>query len=189
MVGYQRGKKAEARATLAQARAGNRNLPPLQKSGDSWHDWLILRLLIKEAENLIEANKDEARVSAEDLARKLAKTPPTGSARSGWLAQSPPVDREFVCDDEVFAHLAEQRPRDVVLWVARSRYLISQGDQVQAARVALRVCELAPEEPFNWFWAAPLLVTTGDLADYRRVCREMLTRFGSTLAPEFGLPG
>jgi serine/threonine protein kinase/tetratricopeptide (TPR) repeat protein len=43
--------------------------------------------------------------------------------------------------------------------------------------------DLNPSHPDNWFLAAPLRLERGDADGYRRVCQEMLARFGQTKAP------
>jgi tetratricopeptide (TPR) repeat protein len=43
--------------------------------------------------------------------------------------------------------------------------------------------DLGPSDHWNWFVAAPLRLQRSDADDYRRVCQEMLARFGQTTDP------
>ena len=58
---------------------------------------------------------------------------------------------------------------------------LGRWDQALAAMD--KAAELAPGDPWNPFRAAALHLHTGDLAGYRRVCRDMMKRFGDTKDP------
>src|SRR5262249_17284691 len=54
----------------------------------------------------------------------------------------------------------------------------------KAATAYDRLLEKDPGDHWHWFGAAPLYLHRGDVAAYRRACREMLERFGNTDQPE-----
>ena len=53
----------------------------------------------------------------------------------------------------------------------------------QALAAMDKAAELTPNDHWRLFLAAPLDLQVGDLAGYRRICREMLQRFGDTKEP------
>jgi hypothetical protein len=61
---------------------------------------------------------------------------------------------------------------------------INQGQWDQAAGEFALLAESDPNNHWYWFRSAPLYLQTGNVEGYRRVCREMLTRFGNTAKPE-----
>ncbi len=71
-------------------------------------------------------------------------------------------------------------PADVQLWLELAHLQNSHGRWKEAAVAFVRAIELDPGEHTTYFHAAPVLLLAGDKAGYRRVCREMLKRFGST---------
>jgi hypothetical protein len=57
---------------------------------------------------------------------------------------------------------------------------IKLGQWDQAASVYALLAESNPDEHWYWYQSAPLCLQTGKVEEYRRICREMLTRFGNT---------
>jgi WD40 repeat protein len=60
MTHQQRGQADEAKLTLVRAQQITSELPPLEKAGASWPDWMINDLLRREAETIIAARKTDA---------------------------------------------------------------------------------------------------------------------------------
>jgi tetratricopeptide (TPR) repeat protein len=56
----------------------------------------------------------------------------------------------------------------------------SLGRWPDASQAYLKALALEPTDHATYFHAAPVLLLAGDQAAYRRVCREMLARFGGT---------
>jgi tetratricopeptide (TPR) repeat protein len=67
-------------------------------------------------------------------------------------------------------------------FLAQDYARLGRWDQALAATD--KVAELAPDDHCRLCKAAALHLHTGDLAGYRRICREMLERFGDTKDPE-----
>src|SRR5262249_26473016 len=69
------------------------------------------------------------------------------------------------------------------------RYLQPAGPSARRGRWAdaaadyATALELDPKNHLTWHDAAPLLLEVGDIDGYRRVCREMLARFGRPTDP------
>jgi Flp pilus assembly protein TadD len=84
----------------------------------------------------------------------------------------------------VFPRIAELRPKDRQLWVAKLNRHAPRAQWKEAAVAMAKLTELDPSDHLNWFNQAPILVEIGDLDGYRRVCREMLERFSKTDRPE-----
>jgi tetratricopeptide (TPR) repeat protein len=78
---------------------------------------------------------------------------------------APPLRVTVVSEDQALAH-------------------VNLGQWDQAASVYALLVEADPNEHLYWFRSAPLYLQTGKVEEYRRVCREMLTRFGNTDKPE-----
>jgi tetratricopeptide (TPR) repeat protein len=93
------------------------------------------------------------------------------------------IDDELVQWEEVFSRVAQLRPKDVRLWMARAGHFGRRGQWQQAATATARVIELDPSDHFGWYLHATLRLQLGDLEGYRRACREMLTRFSQTKNP------
>jgi tetratricopeptide (TPR) repeat protein len=58
------------------------------------------------------------------------------------------------------------------------------GQWDEAAKDYAALMELDPDDHWHWFHGAPLCLQTDKVEEYRRICREMLTRFGNTDKPE-----
>jgi hypothetical protein len=61
--------------------------------------------------------------------------------------------------------------------------LINRGQWDQAAGEYALLAQSDPDNHWYWYRSAPLCLKTGNVDGYRRVCREMLTRFGNTDKP------
>jgi WD40 repeat protein/serine/threonine protein kinase/tetratricopeptide (TPR) repeat protein len=73
-------------------------------------------------------------------------------------------------------------PNDAAVWLEKAHLENSRGRWSEAAAAFVKALELDPSDLLTWFHAAPVLLLAGDEAGYRRVCREMLARFGRTEA-------
>jgi hypothetical protein len=78
---------------------------------------------------------------------------------------APPLQVTVLSEDQALAH-------------------IKLGQWEEAANVYALLAKHNPNEHLYWFRSAPLWLETGNVKGYRRVCREMLTRFGHTDKPE-----
>jgi serine/threonine protein kinase/Tfp pilus assembly protein PilF len=65
-----------------------------------------------------------------------------------------------------------------------ARDFIRQGDWRGALAVLEKASKLDQEDHLTWYNAAPLHLLVNDVDGYRRVCREMLQRFGQTTDPK-----
>ncbi len=117
---------------------------------------------------------DEA---ATDFAKALELDPPT---KPDWFAGSLKVHDQVVRLEEVFPRVAKLRPTDKQLWIQRVHYLGRTAQWSKAARASARVAELDPDDHATWHFRAGLLARAGDFEGYRKVCRELLARFGGS---------
>jgi len=69
-------------------------------------------------------------------------------------------------------------PRCVPLLKLRADILARAGRWHEAAADAARLVALEPEEHEHYHTLAPLLVADGNTADYRKLCAEIIARFG-----------
>jgi serine/threonine protein kinase/WD40 repeat protein len=60
---------------------------------------------------------------------------------------------------------------------------INSGQWDEAAGDYAMMAEANPDEHSYWYQSAPLCLQTGNVEGYRRICREMLKRFGNTDQP------
>jgi serine/threonine protein kinase/WD40 repeat protein len=65
----------------------------------------------------------------------------------------------------------------------RASELAAIGSWTEAAELQAKALELDPTDHFAWHNDSVLRLKTGDVEGYRRVCREMLERFGGTDDP------
>ncbi len=82
--------------------------------------------------------------------------------------------------EKVFAKVAERRPKDAQLWIARGRVYAEKGQWDQATVDFARAVELRPNDPILWRLNASLCLLSGDRDAYRQVCTLMLERFGES---------
>jgi tetratricopeptide (TPR) repeat protein len=120
------------------------------------------------------ARLDEA---AADFARALARAPEPPSL---WWAVSPGLADEVAQEDDLFARVVKLRPNDRPLGIARVQHLGRRGMWKEASAAMARVIELDPGDHTAWYRQSALLLELRDIEGYRRVCGEMLARFGST---------
>jgi tetratricopeptide (TPR) repeat protein len=133
------------------------------------------RFAIARAQSLIELGRRSD--AAGEFARTLELVP---ALASPWSADDRAgVYPAAVADTEVFELLTSLRSDDRTLLIARVRHLGRQREWREAAAVATRLSKLDPTDNFSWHHEAALLSSIGDHEGYRRVCREMLQRFGS----------
>jgi serine/threonine protein kinase/WD40 repeat protein len=55
---------------------------------------------------------------------------------------------------------------------------IHEGEWDKAADDFAKLSQLDPADPWDWYHSAPLCLQTGNVEGYRRICREMVARFG-----------
>jgi WD40 repeat protein len=96
------------------------------------------------------------------------------------------VHHQLGHDNQAVAEFSKALDLDPILVPAlRQRALayVRQGELEKAAADFVRLIEVVPQEHFYCYQGAPLSLLLGDTEGYRRVCREMLTRFGNTDKP------
>jgi tetratricopeptide (TPR) repeat protein len=72
----------------------------------------------------------------------------------------------------------------VALLLQQRGWVCAQFEQwALAASDLTKAIALNPDDHYNWYLLAPLLLETGDPGDYRKHCHAMLVRFGATNAP------
>ena len=66
---------------------------------------------------------------------------------------------------------------------ARADFFAQRGRWKEAAADAARALEAAPQDHMLYHSLAPLLVATGDISGYQRLCQRILAQFGGTNNP------
>jgi serine/threonine-protein kinase len=117
--------------------------------------------------------------AAADFARALALVPNQGAP---WRADRAGIDDELVQWDEVFTRVVQARPEDGRLWIARARYHAHRGQWQQLVDDLSPALTLNRGAPSGWLASGLMRLQFGDVEGYRRVCRQMLDRFGQTSA-------
>src|SRR5262249_26525995 len=82
--------------------------------------------------------------------------------------------------EQVFDKVAKLRPKDRQLWVTRAHFHGRRGEWQKAKNAVAKAIEMDPADHMAWYDASVLHLQLGDVDGYRRVCREMLTRYGQT---------
>jgi WD40 repeat protein/tetratricopeptide (TPR) repeat protein len=82
-----------------------------------------------------------------------------------------------------FDEAAKQDPNDLQFWREKARLDGDHGRWRESVKAWDKVVELDPGDHGAWYQCAPLHLHLGDVGDYRRLCREMLRRFGQTDNP------
>jgi WD40 repeat protein/serine/threonine protein kinase/Flp pilus assembly protein TadD len=82
-----------------------------------------------------------------------------------------------------FDAAAKQDPNDPQFWQEKARLDDARGRWREAVKAWDKVVELDPSDHWAWYQCAPLHLHLGDVDDYRRLCRDMLRRFGQTDNP------
>ena len=77
----------------------------------------------------------------------------------------------------------ERRPEDHGPWVTRGDARARRANWAGATADFARAISLRPEKHPLWYQQTMLLLATGDEQGYRRHCRNMLDRFGTTQDP------
>nr|MBC8875589.1 redoxin family protein [Planctomycetota bacterium] len=77
----------------------------------------------------------------------------------------------------------EKSGDDATLFVHRGGLHARLGHWKEAAADYAKAVELEPDNDIYWLRAAPLLALADDLEGYRRLCRQMIERFGATKEP------
>jgi tetratricopeptide (TPR) repeat protein len=75
------------------------------------------------------------------------------------------------------------KPLSIGLWAGRSGFYARRGRWTDAATAAARTVELDPTNSLHYQNLAPLLVAGEDAQGYRRLCREIQSRFEKTKEP------
>jgi serine/threonine-protein kinase len=109
-----------------------------------------------------------------DKALTLLSSEPAGALQRGEIGQ------ELAKSDELFDAVTRLRPKDRQLWLARVNYHAPHKHWKKAADALAKMVELAPDDTLYWIQLAPLYLELEDVESYRRVCREMLKRFGES---------
>jgi len=82
-----------------------------------------------------------------------------------------------------FAQVEQAKPENAGLLRSRGLFRARHGQWKQAAADLTKAIKLDPEEHWNWYQLAPLLVEAGDLEGYRKHREAMLARFGAMNDP------
>jgi tetratricopeptide (TPR) repeat protein len=72
------------------------------------------------------------------------------------------------------------QPQSLSPLLVRTEFFARRGRWIEAAADASRAVDSQPDEHGYYHMLAPLLIATKDLNRYQELCREMITRFGST---------
>jgi serine/threonine-protein kinase len=129
----------------------------------------------------LEALRGRPEQAAADHAKALALVPaPVNQWRD---ADTAGVYVEAAANSEVFERLLRLAPGNHALRIARVRQLAGQREWTAAADVLTRLNALEKPDHFSMQHEADLRSWMGDTPGYRRVCREMLERFGTATDP------
>jgi WD40 repeat protein/tetratricopeptide (TPR) repeat protein len=82
--------------------------------------------------------------------------------------------------------LVRAEPGQAFAWLERGRLEAAASQWKRAARDMARGVDLDPSDHWNWVQALPLQLYVGEIAEYRRLCRAMVQRFGDTEALQIG---
>jgi tetratricopeptide (TPR) repeat protein len=82
-----------------------------------------------------------------------------------------------------YAKAAELSPDDAQLWFATASFDFDRGEWKSAARAFDHALTLEPHDHYQWYQSSAAHLRIGDRDGYRRICREMLDRFGQTQDP------
>jgi tetratricopeptide (TPR) repeat protein len=82
-----------------------------------------------------------------------------------------------------FDEAGKWKPSDPQFWREKARLDDDHGRWQEAAKAWDKAVELDPSDHWSWYQCAPLHLHLGDVDGYRRLCREMLRRFGQTDNP------
>jgi tetratricopeptide (TPR) repeat protein len=115
--------------------------------------------------------------AAEALDRDLSLTPRKPLVSYWTTPIVSMMEETHVANDAVFDKLARLRPRDPFIYVCRADALARRGDWAGVAAAMKTLLALDPDNYTYWYVASVAFPRAGDLASYRWVCREMLTRF------------
>jgi serine/threonine-protein kinase len=104
------------------------------------------------------------------------------------LANEYALQRKYQEGDQVFSAVLdaggnEDQTKSAELLRARGEFRARTSRWKQAASDFAKALESNPDEHWNWYLLAPLLLQSGDPAAYRKHCQAMLARFGSTNHP------
>jgi tetratricopeptide (TPR) repeat protein len=93
------------------------------------------------------------------------------------------IDSELARQEDLFARVAQLRPTDKRLWIARMHFHAQASRWQEAAASLARWIELDPSDHAAWYHSGALRLYLGDLNGYRESCQEMVKRFGKTDDP------
>jgi tetratricopeptide (TPR) repeat protein len=82
--------------------------------------------------------------------------------------------------DDILARPNVSQSRRLELLSFRADLHARSGRFQAAASDLARVIDIDPTTHWNWYVLAPLLIQSGDIADYQGRCKTMLNRFGDT---------
>jgi WD40 repeat protein/serine/threonine protein kinase/tetratricopeptide (TPR) repeat protein len=109
-----------------------------------------------------------------DKALELLSGQPASALQRGEICQ------ELAQSDDLFDALTRLRPKDPQPWLARVNYYAPRKQWKKAAEALAKMVQLAPDDTLYWIQLAPLYLELKDVESYRRVCGEMLKRFGES---------
>jgi serine/threonine-protein kinase len=118
--------------------------------------------------------------AADDFSNALM----TLASEPGGTSEERAIWDELSSQDDLFDRVVKLRAGDQQAWLSRLNHHAPRGQWKQATAALAKLAELAPADHNHWFRLAPLYLELGDTEGYRRVCREMLKRFGETDRPD-----
>jgi tetratricopeptide (TPR) repeat protein len=82
-----------------------------------------------------------------------------------------------------YAKAAKLNRDDAQLWFATATFDFDRREWKSAARASDHALTLEPHDHYQWYQSSAVQLHIGDREGYRRICREMLDRFGQTQDP------
>jgi tetratricopeptide (TPR) repeat protein len=115
--------------------------------------------------------------SAADFASALEKL---NIKADPWYTDPKGIPDQLAQNEELFSRAIKLRPKDRSLWIAKVRRLASQGKWRDAKIAVSRAIEIDPTDHYAWYSESVIRLETGDVEGYKKVCQEMLRRFGQS---------
>jgi tetratricopeptide (TPR) repeat protein len=126
------------------------------------------------------AEQSQPDQAAADFSTALLLVP---ESNNPWWIDRTGIDSEIVQSEQLFNRVANLRPKDMQLWIARANYCGRRRGWQNAAAATVKVIELDPSDHLAWYHESVLKLQLGDAEGYRGICREMLARFSRSRIP------
>lgn len=152
-------------------------------------NWEAARQALFRAETLSSGHKPQSQTLLDaKLASALGETARAQSLLTEYLnsrgaGELPNSLCEWiVANDDLCQATLTHRPNDATLLMMAASHSARHGKWQASANAYESLMKLMPDNDTPWFMAAVLYLQLGKVEDYRRICEEMLVRFGNPSA-------